>query len=59
MYRKCKSQRRVEYGFDRGKQRYLCKECKCNYVENPYKGYSQKEKQEEQKLKKTFGCGQQ
>jgi transposase-like protein len=43
---KCKCERRVKYGFHRGKQRYLCKSCGCNYVENPYRGYSESKKQE-------------
>jgi transposase-like protein len=43
---KCHGEKRVKYRFHRGKQRYLCKECGCNYVENPYTGYTDKEKQE-------------
>jgi transposase-like protein len=43
---KCQSEKKVKYGFHRGKQRYLCKNCGCNYVENPCKGYSEKEKSE-------------
>jgi transposase-like protein len=36
---KCKNENRVKSGFHRGKQRYLCKNCGCNYVEKPFKGY--------------------
>jgi transposase-like protein len=46
MCTKCKSENRVKSGFHRGKQRYLCKNRGCNYVENPCKGYYDKEKQE-------------
>jgi transposase-like protein len=42
MCTKCKSENRVKSGFHRGKQRYLCKNCRCNYVENSCKGYLRK-----------------
>ncbi len=35
---KCGSVERVKSGFNRGKQRYLCKNCGCNYTGTKY-GY--------------------
>ena len=43
---KCKSDRSKKNGFRRGKQSYRCKDCGCQYVENPKpKGYSSEVKQ--------------
>ncbi len=43
---KCKSDRSKKNGFRRGKQSYRCKNCGCQYVENPKpKGYSSEVKQ--------------
>ena len=43
---KCKSDQSKKNGFRRGKQSYRCKNCGCQYVENPKpKGYSSEVKQ--------------
>ena len=43
---KCKSSQRKKNGFRRGKQSYRCKNCGCQYVENPKpKGYLPEVKQ--------------
>ena len=43
---KCKSSQSKKNGFRRGKQSYRCKNCGCQYVENPQpKGYSLEVKQ--------------
>ena len=45
---KCKCDRSKKNGFRRGKQSYRCKNCGCQYVENPKpKGYSPEVKQRE------------
>ena len=43
---KCKSSQKKKNGFRRGKQSYRCKNCGCQYVENPQpRGYSNEVKQ--------------
>ena len=43
---KCKSSQKKKNGFRRGKQSYRCKNCGCQYVENPKpRGYSNEIKQ--------------
>ena len=43
---KCKSSQKKKNGFRRGKQSYKCKNCGCQYVENPQpRGYSNEVKQ--------------
>ena len=42
---KCGREEKVKNGFNRGKQRYLCKNCGCNYT-GTKNGYSEAVKQE-------------
>ncbi len=43
---KCKSSQNKKNGFRRGKQSYKCKDCGCQYVENPIsRGYTSQVKQ--------------
>jgi transposase-like protein len=43
---KCGNDKKTKNGFSMNKQRYLCKNCGCNYTQSYKKGYSEKEKQE-------------
>jgi len=43
---KCGSKERVKRGFAVGRQRYLCKECGCNYTRSNKRGYSEEVKKE-------------
>ena len=45
---KCKSKRFVKNGIVRKKQRYKCKECKCNFTQ-PYQG-------KKSPMKKLLAC---
>ena len=38
--KRCKSEKFVKNGFDKGKQRYKCKECGYNFTDTPPAGYS-------------------
>ena len=38
--KKCKSENYVKNGFEKGKQRYKCKVCGCNFTDTPQRGYS-------------------
>ncbi len=38
--KKCQSEKYVKSGFDKGKQRYKCKNCGCNFTDTPPRGYS-------------------
>ena len=42
---KCGREEKVKNGYNRGKQRYLCKNCGCNYT-GTKNGYSEAVKQE-------------
>lgn len=37
---KCKSEERTKNGFNKGKQRYKCKNCGCNYTKRYGRGYA-------------------
>ena len=43
---KCKKEERTKNGFIRGLQRFLCKNCGCNYTKSSKKGYSEDFKRE-------------
>ena len=41
---KCSSEKKVKNGFVKGKQRYLCKECGCNYTKSNRHHYPEEER---------------
>lgn len=44
--KKCQSGKYVKSGFDKGKQRYKCKDCGCNFTDTPARGCSIETKQQ-------------